>query len=74
MSYRAAFFATSLMIAMATFVAGHAEPQRRTKPPACHRTKWRLIDGERVPWDHDAPDHEWDEFEHSVDECVPPPC
>lgn len=49
-----------------------SDPPR--KPAECKRTKWRFIDGERVPWDHDTSDHEWDEFDHSVDECVPPPC
>lgn len=40
----------------------------------CKRTTWRYIGTERVPWDHDEDDHDWDEFDHSEDECEPPPC
>lgn len=46
--------------------------ERKAKP--CKRTKYRYIGTERVPWDHDEDDHEWDEFDHTTDECAPPPC
>jgi len=43
------------------------------KPVAWERTpqrpRWRYIDGERVPYDHHPDDHEWDEFDHSEEEC-----
>ena len=45
-----------------------------TKPAPCKRARYRLIGKERVPWDHDVDDHDWDEFDHSVEECEPPPC
>jgi hypothetical protein len=31
--------------------------------------KFRYVHGERVPFDHDSDDHEWDHFDHSKDEC-----
>ncbi|HKQ66002.1 MAG TPA: hypothetical protein VJZ73_13390 [Methylomirabilota bacterium] len=63
--------AAALALALACPV--HADAPKG-KAPACKRTKWRYIHGERVPWDHDVDDHEWDDFDHSKDECIPPPC
>ncbi len=61
----------ALAMTLAAAAVGHAKPHGATP---CHRTRWRYIEGERVPWDHDTCDHDSDEFEHSVDECIPPPC
>lgn len=46
---------------------------RRTalKRKAKKHPAFRHIGGERVPWDHTPSDHDWDEFEHSRDECEP---
>lgn len=49
-------------------------PPSSPHTPECHRTTWRYIGEERVPWGHDEDDHDWDEFDHSTDECEPPPC
>jgi len=43
-----------------------------TPSAAPRHPKWRYIGKERVPWEHDVDAHEWEEFEHSVDECIPP--
>lgn len=63
------------LLALALAGAGSAIG-KPDKPHAgkCHRTKYRYIGKERVPWNHDVDDHEWDEFDHSVEECEPPPC
>lgn len=58
-------------LAVAGLAIGDAKPR---KPAACHRTKYRFIGEERVPWAHDVDDHDWDEFDHTTDECEPPPC
>lgn len=65
--------APALALAIASTGIALARPHKPA-PATCHRTKYRYIDGERVPWDHDEDSHEWEEFDHSVDECVPPPC
>lgn len=62
------------ILALLLALVGRALGAPQRKPAACKRTKWRLIGTERVPWEHDVDDHEWDEFEHERDECVPPPC
>lgn len=68
----AALLALSLTCTGRAIGAPHAPDNR---PKACKKTKWRYIHGERVPWDHDEDDHgDDDEWEHSVDECEPPPC
>lgn len=55
-------------------VAATADARPRRSSPTCKRTKYRYIGEERVPWDHDIDDHDWDEFDHTTDECIPPPC
>lgn len=62
----------ALTLALAFGCPVHAAPGKRA--PACKRTQWRYIGHERVPWDHSEDDHEWDEFDHTTDECEPPPC
>lgn len=72
---------TAVLGLMATFsVALSADARPVCDKPAthapnhCKRTKYRYIGEERVPWGHDEDDHDWDEFEHTTDECEPPPC
>jgi hypothetical protein len=60
---------TGIAIALVTgFITGVMTP------PKCHPAAYRYIGEERVPWSHSEDDHEWDEFDHTTDECEPPPC
>lgn len=73
-------YAAMLALAMTCTGLAIGEPHRRpakvkrVHKPDCKRTTWRYIGKERVRWDHDEDDHEWEEFDHTTDECVPPPC